>query len=88
MATDVSVRDVYVFEAGLAEGRSECPQQVRAARFVAEHWRDAFMALDGPARVGCHPLAMVLAALDGETDPVQLGISEDQHAAFRAVLRE
>lgn len=70
---------------------SECcarhEERLAAARFVAEHWRDAFMTLDGPARVGCHPLAMVLAALDGETDPVELGIAATAHVAFRAALR-
>lgn len=45
------------------------------ARFVADHWRDSM--LDGPSETlwAAHPLAMVLAALDGETDPIQCGIA-------------
>lgn len=49
----------------------------RAARIVATHWRDQMMAADGVLRGCAHPLAMVLAALDGETDPVQLGVDLD-----------
>jgi len=56
--------------------------RLRTARFVATYWRDAYMAMDGPARVGSHGLAMVLAALDGETDPVQLGIAPDSAAEY------
>ena len=51
------------------------------ATVVATYWRDAFMDLDGPLRAGAHPLAMVLAALDGETEPAQLGIEDDAPAA-------
>jgi hypothetical protein len=61
---------------------------LRAARFVAEHWRDALMSsLDRFPNnaIGTHPLALVLAAMDGETDPVHLGLNEDAHEAFRAL---
>lgn len=65
--------------------------RARAARFVATYWRDAYMVEHAKGEagywaIGTHPLAMVLAALDGETDPTQLGISEDQHEAFRSAL--
>ncbi len=53
----------------------------RAARIVATHWRDQMMAADGVLRGCAHPLAMVLAALDGETDPVQLGVDLESDAA-------
>lgn len=54
----------------------------RAARIVATYWRDHMMAEDGAALWGCaHPLAMVLAALGGETDPVQLGVDPESEAA-------
>lgn len=60
---------------------------LRTARFVAEYWRDAVMGSDELRRTGMsHPLAMVLAALDGETDPAQCGIDEAHAAGFRAAL--
>lgn len=62
-------------------------ERLRAARFVATHWRDAVMASDVLRPTGMsHPLALVLAALDGETSPLHLGIGEDQHDAFRRAL--
>jgi hypothetical protein len=64
------------------------PRTVAIARVVAEHWRDAF--LHGPARhmpmecrFAAHPLALVLAALAGEEDPVQLGVEPGSPAAAR-----
>ncbi len=58
---------------------------LRVARFVAEHWRDALM--ESEATQGwSHPLAMVLTAMDGETDPVKLGIDGHAHAALAAAL--
>lgn len=62
-------------------------ERLRAARFVAIHWRDAVMASDTLRQTGMsHPLAMVLAALNGETEPRELGLSDDVHDAFRNVL--
>ena len=59
----------------------------RAARFVATYWRDAVMASAELRRTGMsHPLAMVLGALDGETDPAELGIDADRRDDFRASL--
>jgi hypothetical protein len=64
--------------------------RMRAARFVAEHWRDAYMEyLRGGQNqygIGTHPLSLVLLALDGETNPAELGLSDDVHDAFRAAL--
>lgn len=59
-----------------------------AARFVATHWRDAILRLppEDICRAYSHPLAMVLAALDGETDPLQLGIEPYAHKAFNDAL--
>jgi hypothetical protein len=59
----------------------------RATRFVATYWRDAVMASDVLRRTGMsHPLAMVLGALEGETNPVELGIDATRHDDFRAAL--
>lgn len=59
-------------------------QRVNIARIVADHWRNAAMAHADddmiPFRVMAHPLCMVLSALDGETDPNQLGVSEGPDA--------
>lgn len=64
-------------------------QRVAAARFVAERWRDAAMTRADdpfPGRLTAHPLALVLAALDGETDPERLGLEPGVHDAFRAAV--
>ena len=63
----------------------QAPAEI-GARFVATYWRDAYMSLPGPSRIGCHGLAMVLNALDGETDPVRLGLGESVRPAFLAAL--
>ncbi len=51
------------------------------ARAVATIWRDSAMkrieAGDSLWAMVSHPLALVLAALDGETDPLALGVSPD-----------
>jgi len=60
--------------------------KVRAGRIVAEHWRDALMATarEHPANaLGTHPVAMVLAALDGEIDPTAVGIDPSHPDAAR-----
>lgn len=51
-------------------------EKLHTARRVAEHWCSAIMAWDD-GKWAAHPLCMVLAALDGETDPAQLGMSAD-----------
>ena len=58
------------------------------ARIVADHWRRATLTWDMPipGTVAAHPLCCVLAALDGETDPDQLGI--EPHSADAALIRE
>lgn len=64
------------------------------ARIVAEHWRDAAMRRGDepqiPWRAIAHPLALVLAALDGDQDPTgELGIEEGPSAErIRALARE
>ena len=63
---------------------------IASARFVATYWRDEWMeqlALgQRHAPLVTHPLAMVLGALDGEMDPVYLGIASDRHADYRAAI--
>jgi len=65
---------------------------LRAARFVAGYWRDAWMEQYGKGDHGAglvtHPLAMVLAALDGETDPMHCGVEESRWGDFLAALQE
>lgn len=62
---------------------------IRVAQAVGKYWIDAILASNELSRTGMsHPVAMVMAALDGETDPIELGISEDGHAAIRAALAQ
>lgn len=56
-------------------------RELDAARIVATYWRDHMMDGGDLTRFAAHPLAMVLAALDGETDPVQLGVDAESAAA-------
>ena len=58
---------------------------LRAARFVADHWRKAALQYEN-TRLMAHPLNLVLNALDGATDPTMLGIEPEAHDAFRAAL--
>ena len=86
LAYDLSIEDAHdCLDALAAAGFRVVPipdDTTRAARIVATYWRDHMMAEDGAALWGCaHPLAMVLAALDGETDPVQLGVDPESEAA-------
>jgi len=57
--------------------------RLRYARAVATVWRDAglrYLSRDPAWSLCTHPLNMVLAALDGETDPDQLGCPPDELA--------
>lgn len=60
------------------------------ARFVAEHWRDAYMENvrrgESQYGIGTHPLSLVLAALDGETSSRELGLPASAEAGLRAAL--
>lgn len=58
--------------------------RLATARFVAEHWRKAMVEWGKPG--DAHPLCMVLAALDGATDPVECGIDAEQHHEFRRIV--
>lgn len=66
------------------EGADGAEATARAARFTEQHWREHFLATGNPA--AAHALAMVRSALDGQTDPAELGLPEEQHAAFLATL--
>ena len=74
-----------------ADGAAREIEQLKATiartRFVADHWRVSILAGDvtGTMAWGAHPLCMVLAAIDGETDPTQCGISPDAHDDFRRI---
>lgn len=50
------------------------------ARYVADHWRES--AVTNGWKVASHPLCLVLAALTGETDPEQLGLTEEDRGAL------
>jgi hypothetical protein len=60
-------------------------RRIAAARWVANHWRLSMLAAD-PNTAMAHPLNCVLAALDGEQDPAELGVEEYAHGAFRSAL--
>ena len=69
----------------IAQARADPQPRIVAARWVAQHWLTAIMANDSLRSTGMsHPVAMVIAALDGETDPQELGIAEEAWPAFRA----
>lgn len=63
-------------EALIAEGL-ERAVRIERARVVAEHWRDESLKLVGPSRMIAHPCALILAALDGESNPVNLGLGPE-----------
>ena len=56
-------------------------------RFVADHWRVGVLSGDicGTNAFASHSLCMVLAALDGETDPTELGLLPGAQEGFRAL---
>lgn len=63
----------------LIEERRQLRGRLAVTRLVVEHWRDAAFGWGDermPGKVTAHPLALALAALDGETDPVALGVEE------------
>lgn len=68
--------------AALAADNQDLRDRIATAQFVAEHWRAAAMQWNPPEPSVSHPLCMVLSALDGQTDPHQLGIEEHAHAAL------
>ena len=62
--------------------------QLRIARaeFVGKVWIDSILAAPSLHATGMsHPVAMVLAALAGETDPVQCGLAPEFHESFNAL---
>ncbi|WP_116996336.1 hypothetical protein [Desertimonas flava] len=71
--------------ANLLAQAATAARTIAVTRFVADHWREALNASNS-SRLCAHPLCMVLHALDGETDPVQMGIEHDAHAALAAVV--
>jgi hypothetical protein len=74
--------EVPILKALAAERRAT----TRNARIVAEYWRDEMMQAGDTLRVCAHPLACVIGALDGETDPVGMGIPPDEFARRAAIL--
>lgn len=67
-------------EAAHADVR-EARERLARGIVVASYWRDAMMEggdTEMPQRLGAHPLACVLAALEPEADPSQLGIELDE----------
>lgn len=66
--------------------------RLAAARFVADHWREAGVGRErhalGWGTAVAHAMCCVLAAIDGECDPEALGLTEDAHEAFRSMLAE
>lgn len=67
---------------------NDLDKRIAIARIVADFWREAALRwgdiqMDG--RVAAHPLSLVMAALDGEANPVELGISPTD-PAWNAIL--
>lgn len=94
---DVSGPDLLADARGLVAFLGGAPsadgQRLQVARLVATSWRDAAVrwgSLQMDGRVTAHPLALVLGALDGETDPIELGISPTDPAwnAIKEVARD
>lgn len=50
---------------------------ITRARFVADYWRRGILSMENSRGWEAHPLCMVLAALDGETDPAQVGVKPE-----------
>lgn len=67
-------------------------ERLRTAHIVAEYWHEALLDL-GRKHLHlagmAHPMGCVLAALNGETDPEELGVAADSAAALvlRALAR-
>ena len=60
------------------------PDPVVVARFVANHWLRCILdKYPSDCRWAAHPLAMVIGALDGETEPVNLGLDPDVWDDYR-----
>jgi hypothetical protein len=78
--SDDMIREMQQVAQRATKERAAMAARVAVARFVCEHWRAGLDLADR------HPLNCVLAALDGETDPNELGIDEEAHADFRLVL--
>lgn len=57
---------------------SDGPDHRAIALAVATYWRDELMREDDQLRVCAHPVACVIAALEGETDPRELGIPMEE----------
>jgi hypothetical protein len=70
-----------------AEAAAPYREALENARIVAEYWRDEMMASEGALRACSHPLACVIGALDGETNPIEMGTPPDEFERRRALLR-
>lgn len=58
---------------------------VVVARFVANHWLHQILDTFPPdCRWAAHPLSLVIGALDGDTDPVQLGLEPEVWDEYHA----
>jgi hypothetical protein len=71
----------------LTAQRDDLAARLNTARFVADNWRAHMVAADQPVAIAAHPLCMVLAALDGETDPEQLGLDPEDAPALTAAVQ-
>ncbi|WP_206326043.1 MULTISPECIES: hypothetical protein [unclassified Streptomyces] len=61
-------------------------KRLRAADFTAAHWHQH--AINSSNIPAAHAIACIRAALQGETDPNQLGLDDEAHDAFSAALDE
>lgn len=61
------------------------------ARYLTQHWRSHWAArsTETVATKSCaHPLAMIQAALDGTTDPAELGLDQRSGRQLESMLHE
>lgn len=75
---DMTPEELQEWSAGVRRS-VDAELRLARARFVAEHWHKAITSggITDWQMWHAHPLCMVLAALDGEADPVQCGIDAD-----------
>ena len=64
-------------------------RRLMVARYTADHWRQVIMdKFPNDAKWAAHPLCMVLDALDGETEPVKLGLDPEVWDDYLARLKD
>lgn len=79
---DPTEHPAWLQHEGCDQRIAELEALLHRARFVADHWRVATLKV--PGSLTPHALGMVLAALDGATDPELIGINDWARDDFTA----